>query len=80
MNASRLACLYGTDEALPLELELRAGPLTMTLRGGHIVNLKVAGHKVWHGVAFLYRDPDRGTPDPVFQHSLHALEGDGFSR
>ena len=75
MNASRLACLYGTDEALPLEVALRAGPLSMTLRGGHIVNLKAAGHEIWHGVTFLYRDPDWGTPEPVFQRTLHALDG-----
>ena len=79
MNASRLACLYGTDEALPLEVALRAGPLSMTLRGGHIVNLKAAGHEIWHGVTFLYRDPDWGTPEPVFQRTLHELEGKGFS-
>ena len=79
MNASRLACLYGTDEVLPVEMELRAGPLTMTLRGGHIVNLKAAGHEVWHGVTFLYRDPDWCTPEPVFQRSLQELEGKGFS-
>ena len=39
MSASVLACLYGTDEALPVEVALRAGPLSMTLRGGHIVDL-----------------------------------------
>ena len=79
MNASVLTALYGTDEALPLEVALRAGPLSMTLRGGHIVNLKVAGHEVWHGVTFLYRDPDWCTPEPVFQRTLHQAEGQGFS-
>ena len=62
MNASVLTALYGTDEALPLEVELRAGPLSMTLRGSHIVDLEVAGCEVWLGVTFLYRDPDWGTP------------------
>ncbi len=79
MSASVLTALYGTDEALPLEVELRAGPLSMTLRGGHIVDLKVAGHEVWHGVTFLYRDPDWCTPEPVFQRTLHQAEGQGFS-
>ena len=79
MNAFVLATLYGTDEALPLEVALRAGPLSMTLRGGHIVDLKIAGYEVWHGVTFLYRDPDWGTPEPVFQRIIHEVEGEGFS-
>ena len=79
MNASVLTCLYGTDEALPLEVALRAGPLSMTLRGSHIVDLEVAGCEVWHGVTFLYRDPDWGTPEPVFQRIVHEVEGEGFS-
>ena len=79
MTASRLACLYGTDEALPLEVALHAGPLSMTLRGSRIVDVKVAGHEIWRGVAFLYRDPDWGTPEPVFQHVAHAVEEEGFS-
>ncbi len=62
MNASVLAARYGTHEALPQEVALRAGPLLMTLRAGHLVHLEVAGHEVWHGVTFLYRDPDWGTP------------------
>ena len=78
-DASVLAALYGTDEALPPEVVLRAGPLSMTLRGSYIVNLEVAGIEVWHGVTFLYRDPDWGTPEPVFQRIVHEVEGEGFS-
>lgn len=77
MNAAALATLYGTDEALPPEVALRAGPLCMTLRGSHIVDMKVAGHEVWHGVSFLYRDPDWGTPEPVFDRITHEVDGDG---
>ena len=62
MAASVLSALYGTDEALPLMVALRAGPLSMKLRGSHIVDLEVGGCEVWHGVTFLYRDPDWGTP------------------
>ena len=79
MNASVLATLYGTDEALPLDMALQAGLLSMTLRGGHIVDLKVAGYEVWHGVTFLYRDPDWGTPEPVFRHIVHEAVQNGFS-
>ena len=79
MSCSILACLYGTDEALPVEVALRAGPLSMTLRGGHIADLKVAGYEIWHGVTFLYRDPDWGTLEPIFQRIVHKVEGEGFS-
>ena len=79
MKASVRSALYGTDEALPVDVALRAGPLSMKLRGGYIVDWEVAGYEVWHGVTFLYRDPDWGTPEPVFQHVVHALEGAGFS-
>ena len=79
MNALVLAALYGTDEALAPEMRLRAGPFSMTLRGGCIVDLKVAGCEVWHGVTFVYRDPDWGTPEPVFERVVHAVEGEGFS-
>ena len=79
MNTSVLAALYGTDEVLPLNMALRAGPLLMTLRGGNIVNLEIAGYEIWHGVTFLYRDPDWGTPEPVFQHIVHEVVGDSFS-
>ena len=79
MDASVLTALYGTDEPLPFEVALRAGPLSMTLRGGEIVDLQVAGYEVWHGVTFLYRDPDWGTPKPVYQRALHMVEEDGFS-
>ena len=78
-SASVLTALYGTDEALPLEVALHAGPLAMTLRGGHIVDLNVAGFEVWHGVSFLYRDPDWGTPEPVYQRIRHEVEAEGFS-
>ncbi len=78
MDASVLTALYGTDEPLPFVLALRAGPLSMTLRGGQIVDLVVAGCEVWHGVTFLYRDPDWGTPEPVFTRVEHKVEGDGF--
>jgi len=76
--AVRIA-LYGTDEALPRALTLRAGPLSMTIRGAEIVDFKVAGYEVWHGVSFLYRDPDWGTPEPVYQRVKHDIGGDGFS-
>ena len=78
-NATVLTALYGTDEALIPDVTLRAGPLSMTLRGGSIVNLKFAGHKVWHGVSFLYRDTDWATPEPIFERVVQEFEANNFS-
>ena len=79
LSAADLTALYGTDEALSLEIALCAGPMSMTLRGGQLIDLKLAGHEVWHGVTFLYRDPDWGTPEPVFQKIAHEIKGEGFT-
>lgn len=79
VTASALVALSGTPEALAPEVALRAGPLSMTLRAGGLVGLKVAGREVWHGVAFVYRDADWGMPEPVFKRRVHTAEGTGFS-
>ena len=78
-NASVLTALYGTDEALVLDVTLRAGALSMTLRGGSIVHLKVAGYEVWHGVSFLYRDTDWATPEPVFERVVQEVNANDYS-
>lgn len=85
MGAANLLALYGTLELLPVEVGLHAGPLEMTLRGGHLVDLMVAGHAVWEGVVFLYRDPHWCTPEPVFQRVVQEVQtqtegvGQGFT-
>ncbi|GAC1603845.1 MAG: hypothetical protein NVS3B2_08690 [Ramlibacter sp.] len=56
--------LFGTDEPAAEALELRAERLTARLRGTRLGPIAVNGHEVWHGVDFLYRDPDWGTPQP----------------
>ena len=43
-NAAVLTALYGTDEALIPDVTLHAGPLSMTLRGGSIVDLPAASY------------------------------------
>ncbi|HVR94540.1 MAG TPA: hypothetical protein VHI75_11930, partial [Casimicrobiaceae bacterium] len=54
--------LFGTDEAIEQPLLLHAGPLRMALRRGRLSDICVGEVEVWHGVAFLYRDADWGTP------------------
>ncbi len=71
--------LLGTDEPVPAALLLRAGPLQVRLRGTRLLALEVAGHEVWHGAAFLYRDEGWGTPEPVAQTTRIEEREDGFT-
>lgn len=70
--------LFGTDEPQARTLSLRAGRLTVLLRGAKLAAVELDGHEVWHGVAFLYRDPDWGTPEPVVDRLEHATLTNGF--
>jgi hypothetical protein len=65
--------LFGTAEPLPSRIVLRAGRLVAPLAGTRLGPLRFDGHEVWHGVAFLYRDADWGTPEPVVD-SLEVTE------
>ncbi len=70
--------LYGTDEAVEPPLALRAGPLEMRLQGGRLQHIRVGEREVWHGVAFVFRDVDWGTPEPVFDRAEVTTDGGGF--
>lgn len=65
MTPSRARVLFGTDEPVAETAWLRAGPLTLALRAGRLWHVRVGDVEVWHGVAFLFRDADWGTPEPV---------------
>ena len=67
MTVSRGQVLFGTDEPVPKTTQLRAGPLTLALRAGRLWHLCAGDVEVWHGIAFLYRDADGGTPEPVVE-------------
>ena len=70
--------LFGTDEALPPELRLQAGPFSMRLVGTRLLSIHAGPHEVWHGVSFLYRDADWGTPEPVVEQIDHEPLAGGF--
>ena len=70
--------LYGTDEVVYPPLALRAGPLEMTLQGGRLQHIRVGDREVWHGVAFVFRDIDWGTPEPVFERTEVTTDSGGF--
>ena len=65
MTPSRARVLFGTDEAVAETTQLRAGPLTLALRAGRLWQVGLGDIEIWHGVAFLFRDADWGTPEPV---------------
>ena len=57
--------LYGSDEVVAPARALRAGPLSMELQRGRLRRICCGGHEVWHGLAWVLRDADWGTPEPV---------------
>jgi hypothetical protein len=71
--------LFGSAEAVPEVIELRAGALRLGLQGTRLLALHADGHEVWHGLAFVYRDPDWGTPEPVVDALARLPAADGFS-
>lgn len=79
MDASTRRALFGTEEPEPPTLALRAGPLTLKLRGTRLLPVHAGAHEVWHGVAFLYRDTGWGTPEPVVDEISHTIQPDSFS-
>ena len=79
MQPSTREVLFGCDEPPEPELTLQAGPLTMLLRGTQLLNLRIGRAEIWHGVSFLFRDVNWGTPQPVVEQVDHEARVDGFS-
>ena len=77
-DAALRRALYGTDEEVPESVPLNAGPLALTLRGAKLWSLCVADAELWHGVAFLFRDADWGTPEPIVEHIESTLSDSAF--
>ncbi len=70
--------LFGTDEPVAERVRLKAGPLALDLRGAKILHIRCGEHEVWHGVAFLFRDADWGTPEPVVDHVDSTIGDSSF--
>lgn len=78
MNPAGLRLLFGTDEPVAPALELRSGRLQTHLRGTRLGPVTCDGHEVWHGIDFLHRDADWGTPAPQVEHLEHSASASGF--
>ena len=79
MSKSARQLLFGADEAVVQTLVLRAGRLTASLRGTKLGPIEFDGHELWHGIDFLHRDPDWGTPPASVDHMEHSQTAEGFS-
>ncbi len=55
--------LFGTEEPVAPVRVLRAGPLTLGLQHGQLRRICCGEHELWHGLAFVLRDADWGTPE-----------------
>lgn len=75
----RLVTLYGTDEPLPEEVTLEAGPLTALLTGGALRSIKLQGVEVIRGLYFLVRDRNWATLVPEVRDLAIDRRADGFT-
>ena len=74
----RLLALYGTDEPLPEERVLSAGPLEAILSGGAIRNISLQRVEVIRGMYFLIRDRNWSTVVPDIRDLDIKEDGDSF--
>ena len=68
----------GTDEPVAPVLRLRAGPLSLAVRGIHLLEVRAHEREILHGAALLFRDTDWLTPKPVVVDRSLAQEEDSF--
>lgn len=78
MSDDRLR-LYGTSEREPESRTLAAGDLAVTLQDGNLRTLRLRGHEVLRGIAFLVRDRDWGTCNATIADLAVKETEDGFS-
>ncbi len=65
---SRAVALFGTEEPVPASKTLRAGPLTVEFDNGALRYIKVGGKEAIRNIAFVVRDKDWGTYNPVLEN------------
>jgi hypothetical protein len=75
----RLVTLYGTDEPLPEEITLKAGPISALLTGGALRNVRLQDVEVIRGLYFLVRDRNWATLVPAVKDLAVAQRADGFT-
>ena len=75
---SRAVALFGTEEPVPSGKTLRAGPLTVEFDNGALRYIKVGGKEAIRNIAFVVRDKDWGTYNPVLENLKIGQGPNGF--
>lgn len=75
---SRAIALFGTDEPVADAKTLRAGPLTVEFDNGALRYVKVGGKEAIRNIAFVVRDKDWGTYNPVLRNLKIGQGPSGF--
>ncbi len=75
---SRAIALFGTDEPVASSKTLRAGPLTVEFDNGALRYIKVGGKEAIRNIAFVVRDKDWGTYNPVIENLKIGQGPNGF--
>jgi len=75
---SRAIALFGTDEPVSASKMLRAGPLTVEFDNGALRYVKVGGREAIRNIAFVVRDKDWGTYNPILENLKIGQGPDGF--
>jgi hypothetical protein len=74
----RAVALYGTAEAVPERIDLKAGPVSATLENGALRWIRLGDVEVLRGIAFLVRDRNWSTPNPTITDLKIAQDDAGF--
>lgn len=74
----RAIALYGTTEPVPERIELKAGPVSVTLENGALRWIRLGDVEVLRGIAFLVRDRNWSTPSPTIADLKIAQDDAGF--
>ncbi|MGI9490631.1 MAG: hypothetical protein ACR2RF_33000 [Geminicoccaceae bacterium] len=75
---SRAIALFGTDEPVADAKTLRAGPLTVEFDNGALRYIKVGGKEAIRNIAFVVRNKEWGTYNPVLENLKIGQGPNGF--
>jgi len=75
---SRNVLRYGTDDRLPEQIELHAGPLTMIYEEGDLRYIRLGDREILRRVYVAVRDPNWGTVLPALSNTRMDIASDSF--
>jgi hypothetical protein len=76
---TRAIMMFGTEQAVAPPKVLRAGPLSGELENGNLRYIRYRGVEVLRAVAFLVRDGNWATYDPIIDHLKVGQGPDDFT-